>query len=118
MTGIVTASWIPSMRTGSLMRATPPSRRMSDGHPLERHHRDRASILGDLRLLGVDDVHDHAAAQHLGQAPLDQHRGRFASRHLLVSSYVLASPCVGVYRAPQGATLGGAGFVAARSALA
>src|SRR3954468_16841552 len=31
MTGIVTASWIPLMRIGSDMRATPPSRRMSAG---------------------------------------------------------------------------------------
>src|SRR5215210_1056685 len=31
MTGIVTASWVPLMRIGSDMRATPPSRRMSAG---------------------------------------------------------------------------------------
>ena len=31
ITGIVTASWIPLMRIGSDMRATPPSRRMSAG---------------------------------------------------------------------------------------
>src|SRR5262249_14332464 len=31
MTGIVTASWIASIVTGSLIRATPPSRRMSAG---------------------------------------------------------------------------------------
>src|SRR6185312_168684 len=31
MTGIVTASWMPLIMAGSLMRATPPSRRMSDG---------------------------------------------------------------------------------------
>src|SRR4051794_16628477 len=31
MTGIVTASWIPLIRMGSDMRATPPSRRMSAG---------------------------------------------------------------------------------------
>ena len=40
-------------------------------HPLERHHRDGAGVLGDLGLLGVDDVHDDAALEHLGQAPLD-----------------------------------------------
>ena len=40
-------------------------------HALERHHRGRAGVLGDLRLLGVDDVHDHAALEHLGQAGLD-----------------------------------------------
>ena len=40
-------------------------------HPLERHHRNRAGVLGDLGLLGVDHVHDHATLEHLGQAPLD-----------------------------------------------
>ena len=40
-------------------------------HPLERHDRDGAGVFGDLGLLGRDDVHDDAALQHLGQAPLD-----------------------------------------------
>ena len=31
MTGIVTAAWIPSISSGSLIRATPPSRRISEG---------------------------------------------------------------------------------------
>ena len=31
MTGIVTAAWMPSIIAGSLMRATPPSTRMSAG---------------------------------------------------------------------------------------
>src|SRR3954454_13217971 len=31
MTGIVTASWMPRIISGALMRATPPSRRMSAG---------------------------------------------------------------------------------------
>ena len=75
MTGIVTASWMPLIITGSLMRATPPSRRMSAGHALERHHGGRAGVLGDLRLLGVDDVHDDAALEHLGQAGLDAECG-------------------------------------------
>ncbi len=41
------------------------------GHALERHHRARARVLGDLRLLGRDDVHDDAALEHLGEARLD-----------------------------------------------
>jgi hypothetical protein len=41
------------------------------GHALERHHRDGARILGDLRLLGIDDVHDDATLEHLGHAALD-----------------------------------------------
>ncbi len=41
------------------------------GDALERHHRGRARILGHLRLLGGDHVHDHAALEHLRQAGLD-----------------------------------------------
>ena len=40
------------------------------GHALERHDGGRAGGLGDPRLLGVDDVHDDAALEHLGQAGL------------------------------------------------
>ena len=39
-------------------------------HPLQRHHGDRARVLGDLRLVGVDHVHDHAALEHLGHPAL------------------------------------------------
>ncbi len=42
---------------------------------LQRHHRGGASVLGDLRLLRRDDVHDHAALQHLGEARLDGEGG-------------------------------------------
>jgi hypothetical protein len=41
------------------------------GHALERHHGGRTGRLGDLRLLGRDHVHDHAALEHLGEASLD-----------------------------------------------
>jgi hypothetical protein len=40
-------------------------------HPLERHHGHGAGVLGDLGLLGGDDVHDDAALHHLGESPLD-----------------------------------------------
>ena len=40
------------------------------GHALERHDRHRAGVLGDLRLVGGDHVHDHAALEHLRQAAL------------------------------------------------
>ena len=72
MTGMVTAALMPSIRAGSLMRATPPSRRMSAGTRSRAITDDGAGVLGDLGLLGGDHVHDHAAPQHLGQAPLDQ----------------------------------------------
>ncbi len=41
------------------------------GHPLERHHRHGAGVLGDLGLRRRDHVHDHAALEHLGQPALD-----------------------------------------------
>jgi hypothetical protein len=47
---------------------------------LERHHGDGAGRLGDLRLVGVDDVHDHPALEHLGEAALDAHRPVFGHR--------------------------------------
>ena len=80
ITGMVTAAWIPSISAGSLMRATPPSRADVGGDPLERHDGDGAGVLGDLGLLGGDHVHDHAAAQHVGQAALD-HEGAGGALH-------------------------------------
>ena len=44
------------------------------GDALERHHGARARLLGDTRVLGRDDVHDHAALQHLGEPGLDLER--------------------------------------------
>jgi hypothetical protein len=35
-------------------------------HSLQSHHRRRSGGFRDLRLLRVDDVHDHAALEHLG----------------------------------------------------
>ena len=50
------------------------------GHALERHHGDGARVLGDPRVLGVDDVHDHPALEHLGEAGLDPHRAQLEHR--------------------------------------
>src|SRR3954449_7067729 len=99
MTGMVTVSWMPRIISGSLIRATPPSRRMSagarsgamnaggpappavlvvsgvGGAAPEAMAGGGARVLGDLRVLGVDDVHDHAALEHLGQAGLDAECG-------------------------------------------
>ena len=76
------------------------------GHALERHHRGGARLLGDRRLLGRDDVHDHAALEHLGQAGLDAecrlvaHRAksslrarRYFSRNALMRSSYCAASC-------------------------
>ena len=59
---------------GSDIRATPPSRRMSAGTRSSAITAHGAGVLGDHGLLGVDDVHDHAALEHLGEAALDAHR--------------------------------------------
>ncbi len=69
------------------MRATPPSLRMSDGHALKRHHRAGARVLRNFGLLGVGDIHDHAAFQHLGQP--DFHPPRF-----IPVEFHLSSPCL------------------------
>ena len=66
------------------------------GYALERHHRGGAGVLGDLRLLGGDHVHDHAALEHLGQAGLDGERCLVAWG--LVS--LIRSQCSGRYRVP------------------
>ena len=51
------------------------------GDALERHHSDGAGLLGDPRLLGGSDVHDHPALQHLGEAALDAHRAELGHGH-------------------------------------
>ena len=68
------------------MRATPPSLADVGRHALERHHRDRAGVLGDLGLLGGRDVHDHAALEHLGEAGLERERPGLLVVHRRVES--------------------------------
>ena len=55
------------------------------GDALERHHRAGAGLLGDARLLGVDDVHDDAALEHLGEARLDPQRPVLGHRRSLAT---------------------------------
>ena len=50
------------------------------GHALERHDRDSARVLGNAGLLRRDDVHDHAALEHLGKAAFDPECGAFSHR--------------------------------------
>ena len=40
-------------------------------YTLKSHYGDRTSILSDLRLLNVDDIHDDAAFEHLSHTSLD-----------------------------------------------
>ena len=71
ITGIVTASWISRILVGLAMRATPPCARMSAGTRSSAITAQAPASSAILRLLGVGDVHDHAALEHLGQAALD-----------------------------------------------
>jgi hypothetical protein len=59
---------ISSIISGSLIRAVAAD---VGRDPLERHHRARTGLLGDLGLVGGDDVHDDATLHHLGQSALD-----------------------------------------------
>ena len=68
MTGIVTASWISSIFVGIGHPRDAAGGADVGRNALERHHRAGAGGLGDPRLLGGDDVHDHAALEHLGEA--------------------------------------------------
>src|SRR6202166_4242036 len=45
------------------------------GHAFERHAGDSAGLFGDGGLLGVGDVHNDAAFEHLGKAGLEAERG-------------------------------------------
>jgi hypothetical protein len=38
---------------------------------LKSHNRHRSGVLSDASLLNIDDVHDHAVTQHLGEANFD-----------------------------------------------
>src|ERR1700694_4993797 len=44
------------------------------GHALQGHHSGGARVLRDAGVFGRDDVHDHAALEHLGKAGLDLER--------------------------------------------
>ena len=70
MTGIETAAMIFSIISGSDIRATPPSRRMSAG-TRSRAITATAPASSAIRAwVCVGDVHDDAALEHLGQSGL------------------------------------------------
>jgi len=43
-------------------------------YPLEGHDGRRTRVFGDLGLVGRDHIHDHAALEHLREAPLHSER--------------------------------------------
>ena len=75
ITGIVTASWISRILAVFAMRATPPSARMSAGTRSSAITAQAPACSAIRGLLGVGDVHDHAALEHLGKAALDPECG-------------------------------------------
>ena len=52
ITGMDTSAMIASIRSGSLMRATPPCDADVGGNALERHDGDGTGVFGDAGLLG------------------------------------------------------------------
>ena len=68
ITGIVTASWISAIFVGIGHAGHAAVRRMSAGTRSSAITAHGAGGLGDTRLVGGDDVHDHAALEHLGEA--------------------------------------------------
>ena len=77
---------------------------------LERHDGDGAGLLGDLGLLGRDDVHDDAALEHLGEALLGGPGGGFGHGGW-------GSPGERVSRRPAGWPRGRRPFEPVRSAV-
>src|SRR4051812_14142658 len=75
------------------------------GHALERHHRDGACRLGDLRLLGVDHVHDHPALEHLGEAALHPHRPELGHAPILAADHGCRQPFASASCAAVGVTV-------------
>ncbi len=65
---------------------------------LECHDRACACLLGDARLLGVDDVHDHAALEHLCKACLDS-RGAVLGHARSLARMSRAGMCVTLHLA-------------------
>ena len=61
-----------SDEVGMAHPSDPPVRSDIGGNPLKRHNRGRPSILGDMSLLGSDNVHDDATLLHLGESALEQ----------------------------------------------
>ena len=61
------------------------------GDALESHDGHGTRVLGDLGLLGGDDVHDDAALEHLGHAALDLRGTDLAFRGALAHGYSCSS---------------------------
>ena len=86
ITGMLTALMMSRIICGSLMRATPPSLRMSDGTRSSAMTETAPGLLRNDRLLGGHHVHDHAALEHLCQAGLDSMRAGFDDHAVLRGS--------------------------------
>ena len=93
ITGIDTAAWMPSIISGIAHPGDAAVAADVGRHALERHHRAGAGVLGDLGVVGRDDVHDDAALEHLGEAPLDRERpGRALIGEVMASMLTTGHP--------------------------
>ncbi len=64
------------------------------GDALQRHDGHGAGIFGDARLVGGDDIHDHAAFEHLCEPALDAVRSELPGGGLL--AHCVLSRAVGI----------------------
>ena len=62
---------MPSIMVGSAHAGHAAVRADVGGNALQSHDGHRARVLGDLRLLGVHDVHDDAALEHLRELAIE-----------------------------------------------
>ena len=76
-------------------------------HALERHDRHGACVLGDAGFFRRDDVHDHAALEHLRKAAFHPKCGAFSHCHAGYESAkaTRAKRCAIALRSPQGANV-------------
>ena len=68
MTGMLTAAMIPSIMSGIAHAGNAAGGADVGRDALEGHDGTGPGILGDLGVLGGNDVHDDAAFEHLGKA--------------------------------------------------
>ena len=86
---------MPSTSSGSLIRATPPSRRMSAGTRSSAMTATAPASSAILACSACDHVHDDAALEHLGQAALDAHGAGVVGREQGKSAESLMRPVYG-----------------------
>src|ERR1035438_2116887 len=70
ITGMLTSCMISRILAGGRQPRHAAFLANVGGHAFQRHDRASAGLFGDDSLLGVGDVHDHAALQHFSETDL------------------------------------------------